>query len=50
MKRTDINLILLVLITILNVISLFEDPGIYLNISIVILCLLLIFRIMKGEK
>ena len=50
MKRIDINLILLTLITILNAISIFKDLGMYLNISIVILCLLLIFRIMKGKK
>lgn len=45
MKKTDTNIVLLSLITGLNVLNIFKDLGIMVNILVIILCLLLIVKI-----
>lgn len=45
MKKVDINIILLSLITLINVINIFKDLGIFSRIFVIILCLILIVKI-----
>ncbi len=45
MKKTDTNIVLLSLITGLNVLNIFKDLGVMVNILVIILCLLLIVKI-----
>ena len=45
MKKIDINIILLSLITLINAINIFKDLGIFSHILVIILCLILIIKI-----
>lgn len=45
MKKIDKNIILLSLITGINVLNIFKDLGVVVNILVIILCLLLIIKI-----
>lgn len=50
MKKIDENIILLILITAINVISIFKNLGVISNVSVIVLCLLLIVKIKGGKK
>lgn len=45
MKKIDTNIVLLSLITGINVLNIFKDLGVIVNILVIILCLLLIVKI-----
>lgn len=45
MKKIDTNIVLLSLITGINVLNMFKDLGVIVNILVIILCLLLIVKI-----
>lgn len=45
MKKIDMNIVLLSLITGINVLNMFKDLGVIVNILVIILCLLLIVKI-----
>lgn len=45
----NINLVLLSLITILNVINVFKNLGVGINILVIILCLVLLFNTLRSR-
>lgn len=45
MKKIDMNIVLLSLITGINVLNMFKDLGVIVNVLVIILCILLIVKI-----